>query len=626
MFPATADIYGSQLWTPMWVDPGAMPRARRRQFNLMARVAEGRSLSDVNAELETLARRMEQEYGAEIQEYADFRLRALTWTDARVRTMKPAAFVLLASVGFVMLLICANVGSLTLSRSAARQREIGVRAALGATRWRIVRQLLAESMLLAGLGALAGATMANLSLGWLQANLPAAPFFAPRELTLNANVIGYTVAITLLAGMLFGVAPALQATRASLHSLLGGAAHGATGSRSRRRMQDLFVAVEVALALVLLAGAGLFLTSLARLQRVDLGFDPDNVLTMRLTLPWSRYEGEGITNFFEQLADQVETIPGVRSAASVAQFPPMEFIRQQFSLPDQVVESERELPVALLTIASDDYFDTLGLPLLSGRAFNSLDRPGGQLVAVVNETFARRYLDDDPIGNRIKLGRIEDQELPWLSIVGVVGDTRNEGFRRRPAPEIYVGLRQVNGMFNQLFLVVRSEGDPHALVPAIREAVAAIDPDQPVYAIRTLLEVLASAVAVEAFVSVLLSVFSVVALILAATGIFGIVAYAVSQRVREIGVRIALGAGSRDVRRTIVRQALLPVLVGSIVGLGMAIALGIVLPGFLSHLASFEPVILGTVVIALGCVAATASYLPARRASRIDPIEALRSE
>ena len=444
IYPSAANIYGSDLWMTMWFQPDQLPRGQRRQFNAIGRLAEGSTMDDLNAELEGLARRTELEYGDELPEYAGWRLRALTYTDAQVSTMKPAGMILLGAVGFVLLLVCANVASLLLSRSAGRQREISVRIALGAGRMRVLRQLMSESLVLAVVGAVLGIVGAWFGLQWLQGNVPSNLLPTTRALGINASVLGYTAIVTVISAVLFGLTPALHATRVDLQRSLGSGAAG--GSRVRRRLHSVFVAVEVALALVLLTGASLFMTSLWRLQQVDLGFAPDNVLSMRLTLPWSKYEGEGIAEFFNELIERSEAIPGVRGAAAVSQRPPNGFITRQFSLPGTVVENDSELPTALLTIASHTYFDALEIPIVRGRGFNDLDLGGAAMVAVINETFAQRHLEragEDVVGQRIKLGRMEDPELPWLEVIGVVEDTRNAGLQNQTAPEIYVSLDQV---------------------------------------------------------------------------------------------------------------------------------------------------------------------------------------
>ena len=627
VFPAAANIYGTDLWMPMWFQPDQLPRGQRRQFNLIGRLAADQTLEDLNAELEGMARRTELEYGGELPEYGGWKLRALTFTDAQVRTMRPAGLILLGAVAFILLLVCANVASLLLSRSAGRQREMGVRLALGAGRVRVLRQLLAESTVLAVAGAAIGTGAAWLGLQWLQANTPSNLLPTTRALGLNGNVLAYTAVATILAALLSGLAPAIHTTRVDLARCLGSGSAG--GSRGRRRLHSTFVAMEVALALVLLTGASLFVTSLWRLQRVDVGFETDNTLTMRLTLPWSKYEGDAIAEFFNELAERTEAIPGVTAASSVSQQPPSGFITRSFSLPGTVVDNDAQMPVALLTIAANNYFDTLGVPIKQGRGFTTLDRAGDTPSAVINETFAQRHFadaGDEVIGKRIKLGRMEDEDLPWLEVVGVVSDIRNAGLQNSVSPEIFVSLDQVGGVFNQLFLVVKTERSPLAVLPAVREAVASMDPDQPIYAIATMRDVMMSGFAMEAFTMILLAAFGVTALVLAATGIFGVVAYGVSQRSRELGVRMALGAGHTQVRGLVVRQAMVPIAIGATAGLAMSVALGVALPGFLAQVAAFEPLPLAAVGLTLTGVALLASYLPARRASRIDPVRALRSD
>ncbi len=625
VFPTPAVVYGIDLWTPMWAQPEDFTRTRR-QMNVVARLGDDVTLTQANAELEAVARRTELEYGDQHDEYVGWRLETMTWTDANVRTLKPTAFVLMGTVSFVLLLVCANVASLLLSRSSSRRREIAVRAALGAGRARIVRQLLSESLLMAVLGGAVGLALAWVGLQWLVANTPAPLLPTTRPIGLNLRALYYTGFVSVLAGVLFGIVPALQSARFDLHGTLTESGRS-TGGRSRRRLHGVFVAVEVALALMLLTGAGMFIHSFARLQRVDPGMDVDNVLTMRLTLPWEKFEGEAIANFFVDLADRVENIPGVRSAASGSQFAPIGFIRQRFAIDGQAVADESELPNALLTIATADYFETLGIPLRTGRFFDSGDLPGTQTVTVINQTLATRTFGDEPaVGKRIKLGAPDDEERPWLTVVGVVGDTKNNGLAAPVQPELFVGLRQVNGVFNQLYLLVRTEAEPRALLPQIRQAVADLDPEQPIYGIRTVDEAFAQGFAMEGFALRMLTAFSVLALVLAAVGISGVVAFAVSERSREIGVRMALGAVGSEVRRLVVRQALLPVAIGAVIGLGLSMALGQALSSILFEVGMGDPTTMLGVAIVLGLVAAAAGYLPARRASRIDPVAALRAE
>ncbi len=623
VLPPGVLIYGTDLWLPMWADPGEMPRDRR-QFQTLARLRAGVSIDQVNAELASISDRTELEHMAEFEEYSNWSLTAMTWTDVNVRLLRPAALVLMGAVGFVLLLVCANVASLLLSRSASRRKEMALRAALGAGRVRIARQVLTESILLAFVGGAIGVALAHFSIDVLVSRLPGMLVPTDAGIQINSRVLWYSSGLSVLAGLAFGLAPAAQASRVNLQGSLSLESGHTTGSKMRRRWHAFFVAVEVALALVMLVGAGLLMHSFVRIQGVEPGLDTSNTITMRLTLPWNKYEGEGITNFFTELTEGVEALPGVLSAASGSQFAPISFIQQQFTLPGQETEDEGTLPTAFVTIASEGYFETLGIPVIAGRDFNLQDRPDSTLVAVINQEMARRYFDDrNPIGERFKMGTPEADD-PWFEIIGVVGDTKNRGLQNRTVPEYYVSLRQANGVFNQLFLLVRAENEPRGVLGAVRDVVASIDPEQPIYAIATLEETFAAGFAAQRSAMQLLAGFAALALLLAAVGIYGVVSYAVSERTAEIGVRIALGAGRSDVLRLVVRQALVPVVIGAVVGLIMSIGVGIAMSGLLFEVGSIDPVTLAGVVLLLFGIAFGASYLPARRASRIDPLVALR--
>jgi putative ABC transport system permease protein len=625
VFPPEAFIYGTDLWMPMWADPDVLPR-NRRQFNIVARLAEGATLEEANAQLEALARRTEGEHGAELQEYEGWRLVAQTWTDVNVQTLKPAALILLGAVGFVLLLVCTNVASLLLSRSAGRRREIALRAALGAGRARIVRQLLTESALLALLGGAAGVVLAAVGLRLLVIQLPATLLPTTAELAINGRVVGYTAAISLLAGIVFGLAPALQTSRFERQRTLGLEAAQSTGSRGRRRLQGTFVAVEVALALVLLMGAGLLVNSFIRLNAVEPGIDTDDVLTMRLTLPWNKYDGAAITGFFDELSGRVATIPGVTAVGAGTQLPPSAFSRTQFVPEGGELGDEGSLPTAYVTLADESYFETLGMPVLRGRGFMADDRPDTPMVTVINQTLAGTYYPGvDPIGKAIKIGTPDD-DLPRVEIVGVVADTKNRGLGSDTQPELFVSLRQAAGYNNQIFLIVRTAVEPSSVLDDVRAQVAAIDPDQPVYAVQLLNEAFAAQFAVQRFALVMLGAFAAMAMALAAVGIYGVVSYGVADRTREIGVRMALGAGRREVMGLMVRQALVPVAIGLVVGLGLSAGLGIAMSGMLYGTSGADPITLATVGLLLAAIAFASSYLPARRACGLDPVAALRAE
>lgn len=625
VFPSSARIYGTDLWLPMWASPELMPRDRR-QFNIIGRLREGAGIAQLNAELATVARRTAAEHGAAFEEYEGWRLVAATWADVNQAELRPAAFMLLGSVGFVLLLVCANVGSLLLARSVGRQREMAVRSALGAGRGRILRQLLTESLVLALLGGLLGAGLAWLGVRGVAALVPARMVPAEAGIQLNVRALGYAAALALASGIVFGFAPALTAARTQVRHVLATGGGGTTRGRAHRRLHGVFVVAEVALSVCLLFGSGLLIRSFIAARAVDPGYTYTDVLSMRLTLPWSKYEGPAIPDFFEHLAGSVEAIPGVVAATTASAPPSDTFIRRQFSREgDAPVTGDGQLPDAFVTIVASDYFETLEIPLLAGRVFDGRDVPGGAGVAVVNATMARRYFDDQAVGKRFKLGA-PDGDGPMLEIIGVVADVKNRGVRQATAAEFYGSLQQFGASSNQHFLMVRTEAEPAAVTPAIREAVAAMDPEQPIYSIATLQQRLDDDLAVDRIAMRALGAFAVLALLLAAVGISGVVANAVGDRVREIGVRMALGADSGSVRTLIVRQALVPVVVGWIVGTALAIALGRGLASMLYEVGATDPAALaGTGAVLLG-VALLASWLPARRASAIDPVRALRAE
>ncbi len=625
VFPPEVLVYGTDLWMPMTATPDVLPRTRR-QYNIIARLAPGETLAQANSQLEALARRTQQEYGAELEEYEDWKLVGSTWTDVNVQTLKPAAMVMLGAVGFVLLLVCTNVASLLLARSTSRQREIAMRAALGAGRVRIVRQLLTESGLLALCGAAIGVLFAYFGLRALTASVPATLIPSTATLEISGPVLAYTVTVSLLAGIVFGLAPALQASRLDVQRALNLESGKATGARGRRRLHGAFVAVEVALALTLLVGAGLLVNSFIRLNAVEPGVDTDNVLTMRLTLPWNKYSDEAIAAFFDDLTERVAAIPGVTAATAATQFPPIVFSRRQFVPEGAENTDEGSLPVAYTTLADEAYFDTLGIPLLRGRPFTTQDRVGMPLAAVVNRTLADTYFPGgDAVGKRIKIGTQTD-DSPGVEVVGVVADTKNRGLGSDAQPEMFISIRQANGVSNQIYLILRTEGDPAAMLNEVRAQVAAIDPDQPIYSVRTLEEAFADQFASQRFALSMLAAFAALALALAAVGIYGVVSHAVSDRTREIGVRIALGAGRGEVVGMMVRQALIPVAAGLVIGLGLSIGLGTIMSGMLFEADGADPLTLGAVMLVLGGIAFIAGYVPATRASAVDPVVALRTE
>ena len=623
--PEGVNIYGTDLWMIMPVGPEVFPR-NRRQFQVMARVREGASLSEVNTELEGLARRTEREYGAEYEEYAGWSMHAETWNNVASRRFRSGGFVMLGAVGFVLLLVCANTANILLARAQGRRREMVVRTALGAGRGRLVRQLLTESVVMATMGGFVGVGLAYLGILGVRAFFPAIGLNPAGSVELNLAVLAFTAAIALGAGLLFGLAPALQASRGGIAGALQAEVRTATAGRSRQRLQRGFVATEVALAFVLLAGGGLLANSFARMARVDPGFQAERVLTMRLTLPREEYEGPAVAAFFQELTERLRAVPGVRRAAAGTQYPPVSFSFRQVFFDGRTADPEATLPNVLATVVTPGYFETLGIPLVGGRTFGRRDAAGTPLVAVVNQVAADRHFPgENPVGRRLKLGAA-DADTPWWEIIGVVGATRNLALDQDPYPEVFAVHDQVGGSQNQLFLLLRSDAEPQALVGAVRDVVQDMDPDQPIYAVRTVEQTYRQAASTLRATTLVLGVFAAFALILAAVGIYSVVTFTVGARTQEIGVRVALGADGGRVRSLVVRQALLPVALGATVGLALAATLGGRLEQVLYEVTGTDPVTLSAVALLLVGVATVASWVPAWRASRMDPVEALRVE
>ncbi len=625
VLPEGVVLYGMDLWTVLPARPSMWPR-NRRQFQILARVRDGFTLEDVNTELEGLARQTEIAHAGEFDEYRGWSLVAMTWNAISSRLFRTGLFIVMGAVGFVLLLVCANTANLLLARAQKRRREMAVRTAMGAGRGRLVSQLLTESVLLSTLGGLLGVGLAVLGARGVRDLLARLSLPVAGAVEVNSPVLVFTAVVAVAAGVIFGLVPAFQASGTDPAGTLQSEGRASTAVASRQRLQRTLVAVQVTMAFVLLAGGAYLVNSFVRMSRVDPGFDADNLLTMRLTLPREEYTGEAVPAFFQELTERLEAVPGIRAAAAGTQFPPIAFSFREIWFDGREASDGETLPVALATVVTPGYFETLGVRLLSGRTFESSDRAGTPLVGVLNEAAARRYLPgEDPVGRRLKIGGPDDQ-APWWEIVGVVASTHNRGLDESPFPEVYAVHEQVGGTQNQLFLLLRTEAEPRSLLPSVRGVVAGMDPDQPVYAIRTVDEAFAGAASTRRATTLLLTIFGVFALILAVVGIYAVVSFTVSERTQEIGVRIALGAEGAQVRRLVIRQALVPVLVGAMVGVGLAVPLGMGLQDLLFGIGVADPLTLGSAAAILVGAAILASWIPARRASGMDPVEALRAE
>lgn len=619
-------LIGTDLWIPWGGDVSQVPR-NVRQFSALARLAPGVTLQQANAELAAVAAAIDSSYRGTFKEYDGWRLIATPWAAALLRDARPAAYVLLGAVAFVLLIACVNLTNLFLARSTTRQRELAVRLALGAARWRLVRHMLTETLLVAASGAAGGLLLAYAGLKASAALIPAQLEMLDLHAGLSVRVLLWSLALTALAGVLVGILPSLQAARTDPHESLKADARAGSG-RAGTRLRHTLIVSEIALSVVLLLGAGLLMRSFLNLQRVDLGFDPRGVLTMRLTLPQQKYRtGEAITAFFEELVRRVDEIPGVTAAATASQFPPEEPFSGQVEV-EGTDASGAMLPTANTTIVSRDFFRALGVHVTSGDGFGP-SRADGVRQVVVNEAFAARYLSGrQAVGGRLRLaGRgSPGSAAPWTEIVGVVGNMRNNGVASVVRPEVFIPMEQGRDTWNQLFLLVRSDNAASAVLASVRQVVAALDPEQPVYAIQTLEDALSVSTFQARVSTLLIGVFASVALLLAAVGIYGVMSYSVTARTQELGVRLAVGAQRRDVMWIVLGQVLRLSALGLAIGVVVLLVSGRAFARLLFGVEAADPLTIAGVAAALGAVALAAAWAPAFRASRIDPLVALRYE
>jgi predicted permease len=600
------------LYMPITFTPDEISSRRAEYLAVLARLKPAVSIDRAQAEMVTIARRLTEQYP---QTNTDKSVRLTPLYRQMVGKAQTALLVLLGAVGFLLLLACANVANLLLARAAGRQKEFAIRAALGASRGRIVRQLLIESLLLGLSGGAAGLLLASSLVGTLPA---IAPDTLPRvdNIRVDAGVAGFAFLVSLLTGTVFGLLPALQASRPDLNETLKEGGRGSDGL-SHRRLRNVLIVGEVALAFVLLVGAGLMLKSFARLISVDPGFDPQRVLTMDIPLPSAKYSDPQAAAFFQQALERVRVLPGVEAAAAVY---PLPLSGSHFSS-DFAIEGRPlppgQSPAAGLRVVSADIFKTLRIPLRTGRLLAESDGADAPPVVVINEALARRYFpNEDPLGKRIGGARRE--------IVGVVGNVRHAALEDEAKPELYLPLAQFPRGF--MMLTVRTSGDPLQMLAAVRGQVWAVDKDQSVSNIHTMEELLANSVGSRRFNLLLLGLFALLGLALAGVGLYGVVNYTVTRRTHEIGLRMALGAQTRDVLRLVLKQGMTLTLIGAVIGLIAGFGLTRLIKNLLFDVSATDPLTFILIAALLTGVALLASYLPARRAAKVDPMVALRRE
>lgn len=617
-FPGNRELYYPLAYNTSY--SSTTDEGRRSEFlGVVARLAPGSSMEQVEAEVSAISSRLQQEFPQ--TNSANINLSMQPLREYLMGDVRLPLLILLGAVGLVLLIACVNVANLLLARAAARQTELAVRTALGAGKGRLVRQLLTESILLGMAGGFAGLLLALLG---TEALLAARPDGIPRldEVGIDGTIVAFTMLIALGTGLLFGLAPAVHAGRSELASSIRAGSRGGAGGQGANRVRRGLVVAEMALAVVLLIGAGLLIRSFQSLTAVDPGFRTERLATFGISLPSSGYpDGASIRNFYPRLLEQIGSMPGVQSVAAGSDIP----LGGTSSIFGFDIEN-REPPApgfvqdAAATSVTPDYFSTLGIPLLRGRMLTSQDGAEAPEVLVVNEAFVRRYFpNEDPIGRRISLGGDE-----WMEIVGVVGDAPQDGVAEEVRPTIFGSLEQFTRRW--LTVVARTSGDPMALPGMVRREVASLDPNLPVQRFRTGEELVSASVAQPRFYMMLLAIFAGVALVLAAVGVFGVMSFLVTQRTREIGVRMALGADAASVLRLVVGGALGLAVLGVVIGVAAGLAGSRLLSGLLFEVDPVDPATFLAAAGVLLATAAAAGFIPARAATRVDPSTALRNE
>ena len=615
----------ADLWAPLTFTPNQLTsnNLTNEFLFVVARLKDGVTIQQAQAEMDTIGANLRQQYMPGL-DAGSWNLLLQPFRELIVGEIRPMLYVLLGAVGLVLLIACANVANLLLARAAARHKEIAIRNALGAGRGRIVRQLLTESVLLAtlggALGLVLGYSLVKLLVGLNEAKIPRA-----QEIGLDPAVFIFTALVAVVTGVFFGLVPALQVSRQDLHETLKEG--GRTGaSVVRRGLRSSLVVIEMALALMLLIGASLLIKSFFRVQQVNPGFRPQNVLSMQISLPDFRYrEAPQRDAFFRQLLERVKALPGVGAAGAVSILPMSGSNSSgSFQIEGRVVPQGQMSPHGDRWIATTDYYKTMAIPLIKGRYFEDRDTAEAPGVTIIDETMARKYWpSEDPLGKRITFEGAQGNPR-WREIVGIVGHVKHKGLEGESRVQYYIPYQQ--RPTGNMYLVVRTGGDPTNVSGAVRGAVLGIDRDLPVFRVRTMEQYVADSMAQRRFAMFVFGIFAVIALVLAAVGLYGVMAYSVTQRTHEIGVRMALGARSRDVVSLVVRQGMTLAGIGLVAGLGAAYGLTRLMETLLFGVNARDLGVFGLIAVVLTAVAAVACFLPARRATRVDPLVALRYE
>jgi len=620
--------------TEVWVPPyrlapalnEGMDPTQVRGFGMLAAVAllkPGVSVSQASSEMELITSRLRQQYPDTNKRRFN---RVVSLHKHLVGETRSMLLLLFGAVGFVLLIACANVANLLLAGAAARQKEMAIRTALGASRWRVMRQLLTESTILALAGGALGLFFALWGVALMTKLLPG-DFPRLTEISMDWRVLGFTLSVSVVTGILFGLAPALQISGTDVQDSLKESGRGSSGGRRHNRLRSLLIVGEVALSVVLLVGAGLMFRSFMQLQAVNVGFTPQQVLTVRLTPSGPSYKADAdYMSFYTRVMQGISTLPGVVSVGAINTLPLAKGPTGGFTIEGGPILTPDKVPSTNYRGVSSDYFRTMNIPIVQGRAFTERDTANAPLVIIVNQATARRdFPNESPVGKRVSLGGRDPKGNPiWWEIVGVSADVRNLELRDEASPEFYTSALQ--DTWTGMSVVVRTTVDPAGLSPEIRRIVAEVDRSAPVSEVKTMEHIVDEAVTQPRFNLFLLGLFGGIALLLSAAGIYGVTAYAVTQRTREFGIRMALGAQVADVLRMILGQGMLLIGAGVVIGLGASFALMRLLKSLLFGVSVTDPLTFAGIAVVLMFVALLACYIPARRATKVDPLIALRYE
>jgi predicted permease len=611
--PAPAD-----LWVPLVLDAETLRQRSSHSLNVIGRLKPGVTVAQATAEMDAIQQRLEQQYSTF---FIGSNVTLVPLAEQVVGAARRPVLVLWGAVAFVLLISCANIANLLLSRAASRKKEIALRAALGAGRGRMIRQLLTESLLLSIFGGVAGTLLAAWGVRALSAIVP--PNFPRRdEISIDAWVLGFTLLISILTGVIFGLAPALNSSRIDLIEALKAGGRNATAGAQGHRLRSLLVIVEMGLALILLVGASLMIQSFLHLQQVTPGFETDHRLVMEISLPANSYPREQRPAFFQQLLERTRTLPGVEAIAAAKHLPLTgDNMNFAFDIEGRPFPAGKS-PGADCRFVTPDYFRAMAIPLIQGRVFSDDDAPQSPHVLIINERMARRFFPhEDPVGKRLVLGinNFTGQ------IVGIVADVKHVGLDAEANDEIYAAYSQAP-FWTDMNLIVKTAGDPMSVAGSIRNELGNLDRHVPIGKVRTMESIAAESVAQPRFRTLLLSLFGVVALLLASVGIYGVMSYAVTQRTQEIGIRMALGAQISDVRRMVITHGMTMAVIGVVSGVAGAFVLTRLIASLLFGVAPTDVATFAGVSIGLAAAALVACYVPARRASKVDPLVALRYE